>query len=269
MPSRKKAKGKARKAVKEAKAKEEESRAVVVAAGQRHEESIEAQLQRLRTNATSPKLRRHGCYRPSLSPCEMKICDDFINTFIASFRAEEDIVKAFITAHHATCDEYTDFYLKASKMDTVISMLLASGTQCILDGDNKPAQLYACLAGYFEEGIAVYVHKTKAVFDWTKAIELCCADDHTLVSYYRKRIPCSCLDKKYKEVKSLKKMGRCYNANCNHPDGLVERSRMFSCTQCGKANYCSVDCQKSHWKEHRVQCEAVVKQKAAFDSEQS
>ena len=56
MPSRKKAKGKARKAAKEAKAKEEGSRAV---ASQRQEESVEAQMQQLMVSAAS-ELCTHG-----------------------------------------------------------------------------------------------------------------------------------------------------------------------------------------------------------------
>ena len=270
MPSRKKAKGKARKAAKEAKAKEEESGSVVeVAVKQREEESVEEQLQQLIINAMIPKLRKHGCHRLSLSPCDQKICEDFINAFIGTFRLQEDIVEAFTLANHATGEKYADFYLYDSKMEAVISILLASGTQYILDGDNETARLYACLAGYFEEGIAVYVHRTKAAFNWTKAIELCRADDHTLVSYYRKRVPCSCLDEKYKEVKSVKKMGFCYNLDCNLPVGMVERSKMFCCTRCGVVNYCSVECQKADWKEHKVQCNNIVDMKAEFSSNQT
>ena len=111
MPSRKKAKGKARKAAKEAKAKEEESQAVVEATGQRQEEAaLEAQLQQLIINAVSPKLCRHGC--PSLSADEQKICLDFINAFKAPFHSEDfvDLGQAFLTAYRATKDEYTDVY---------------------------------------------------------------------------------------------------------------------------------------------------------------
>ena len=114
--------------------------------------------------------------------------------------------------------------------------------------------------------MAVFLHKTRAVPNLTKAYEWHAADDHTLVSYYRKRISCSCLDEKYKEVKSVKKMGRCYNLNCHHPDGRVERSKMFSCTRCGVANYCSVECQRADWKEHKEFCDTSAEIKAAFNS---
>ena len=93
--------------------------------------------------------------------------------------------------------------------------MLGSGTQCILDGDNRLAQLDASFAFYFEDIIAVEVDRSKALANFSKIIELDEADNHTLVSYYRNRIPCSCLDETFKRVKSVKKMGWCYNPTYN------------------------------------------------------
>ncbi len=159
--------------------------------------------------------------------------------YLSAFHSQDQVRQAFLTAYHATKDEYADVY--DSKLEAVVSILLSGGTQCILDGYllvNGEAKLYATFASFFEEWIAIDVRKTKATVGWAKIVELCGADEHTLVSYYRKRIPCSCLDEKYKEVKSVKKMGFCYNLlNCSHPDGRVERSKMLCCTRCGEANY--------------------------------
>ena len=270
MPSRKKAKGKARKAAKEAEeaeAKEEESHAAVeVAAGQGQvqDESLEAQLQRLGINA---KLCKHGC--DALLPDDQKICEDFIAAFTAVCRSSQsgDLVERFSTAENATKNEYPSVY--SSKLDTVVSILLCSGTEYILKKDKQAAGVAAMYASYFEEYIAVRVHETKATVNWTKTFEMLGGDDHTIVSYLRKRIPCGCLDQRYKEVKSMKKMGMCFNPSCSQPRSRAERSKMFYCTRCGEANYCSVECQKADWKYHKQFCDKSVEMKAMFDSDET
>ena len=269
MPSRKKAKGKARKAAKEAKAKakDEESWAVVnVATRQRREEWLEAKLQQLRISAPSPTtMCRHGLAQ--LSAGEEKICLEFINAFINALFSRATIAEGFSAAQEAT-KEYADVYY-FSMLDAIVSMVLANGTQRILDGRNDIAQQYAMLSCYFEEFNAVTLHKTKAILSWAKVVELESADDHTLVSYYRKRISCSCLDEKYKEVKSMTRMGMCFNLNCSRAGRKVERSKMFSCSRCDTSNYCSVECQKAVWEIHKQDCEAFVEVKAAFNASQT
>jgi len=78
-----------------------------------------------------------------------------------------------------------------------------------------------------------------------KVEDLFYADEHTLVSFLRKHIPCSCLDKKYKEVRSTAKMSGCYNEHCSLPDRKVERSKANPCSRCRSAYYCSRECQKA------------------------
>ena len=143
MPSRKKAKGKARKAAKEAK---ESQAAVEVAAGQQlvREKTLEARMERLKISAASPAMCRHGY--PQVSPDNCKVCCDFIDAFIAAFLSHDscNFKDQFTTATKATAEEYAEVY--SSKLDTVISSLLFGGTRHILNGDSRKAQLYATLA---------------------------------------------------------------------------------------------------------------------------
>ena len=267
MVSRKKAKGKARRAAKQEQAKEEASDAVAVAeANQRQERPLEAQMQGLQINSTAINCS-HGL--DSLSPDDTKICLDFINAFLTvySYNAGGDKLGGKLGgAYAATAEKYPNVY--SSKLESVVSILLNNGTQCILKGDNHNAHCYASLARYFEEYLTVDVRETQATINWAKIYELGRADVHTLVKYYRKRISCSCLDEKYNEVKSVTKMGMCYNPNCGLPNRSAERSKMFYCTRCGDINYCSVECQKADWGGHRELCDQVVEMKAAFDSKQ-
>ncbi len=199
----------------------------------------------------------------TLSHVEYEILQDFIDKFVAvESRTSFDVGRAFLAAHQATLEEYADVYY--SKLDVVISGLLANGTEHILDWDNDQARFHASLACFFEERTAVHVRKSKVLMNWAQVYELHCADDNTLVQYFRKRIPSACLDKKYKEVKSVKKMGYCYNPNCSLPGRKAERSKMFYCTRCGEVNYCSSECQKADWKTHRKFCDIMLEVKAAF-----
>ena len=273
MPSRKKAKGKARKAAKEAaKAKESQTEAVVAAsASATHQEgSLEALMQRLQIIHPTSTNCDHGM--SFISPRDEKICQDFINAFLDALYSQDskaNLMEWFLVARAHTEEDFADVY--SSKLETVVSMLVCSGTQCILYGqDYDEARLYAALACHFEEWIAVFVCKTKAALSWSKVVELidAKADDHTLVAYYRKRIPCACLDEKYKDVKSVKKLGWCCNPSCSKLNNMAERSKMFCCARCREANYCSIECQKADWKGHKEECDRVAKRKAAFASEQ-
>ncbi len=231
MTSRKRAKGKARKAAKEA-AKVKESQAAVAGnQRQRLEESLEAQMQRLQISHShgSSMTCRHGVDNST------PICIEFIVAFISAYISisEGSLLDAFDAADEATAGEkFAEVY--SSRLETVVSKLVAAGTDCILDGENATAQLYAALACYFEELIAVSVRHTEALINWVKVVEMHGADEHTLVKFLRKQIPCHCLDEKYKAVKSVKKMGKCCNVNCSLPGRKIERSKMFSCARAAK-----------------------------------
>ncbi len=163
---------------------------------------------------------------------------------------------------------YADVY--CSKLESVISIFLCMGTRHILRGENNAARFDATLASFLVEWRDVHVWKTKAVIKWSKVVELDTADEHTPapVSYYRKRVTCACLNAQCKEVESMKKkMGSCYSRTCSAPK--VERCKMLCCTRCGEANYCSIECQKTDWKHHRLDCDCIVERKAEFKSKQS
>ena len=88
MVSRKKAKGKARRAAKQEQAKEEASDAVAAAeANQQQGEPLEAQMERLQINSTAINCS-HGL--DSLSPSDAQICLDFINAFITVYNTGGD-----------------------------------------------------------------------------------------------------------------------------------------------------------------------------------
>ena len=136
----------------------------------------------------------------------------------------------------------------------------AAGHQFFTGGSSSPqkaiifAVIWGVLLSFYGAIILATFHqrsqvvqsvlcRKKATINWQKVQEFEKADENTLMAYVRKRIPCSCLDKKYKEVKRIvTKMGTCNNPHCSLQDRQVELRTMKECSYCCRAFYCSRRC---------------------------
>ena len=261
MVSRKKAKGKARKAkAKEreeaaaTRTQEETSRAEVVGTGNTEETSrtIEYPMQLLQIKESA--VNTEGCEHGFVHVSEDDDCyyKTFVKAFIDGFFCVDD--SGFKAAVEAT--EHHDVWDDSSKLERTRLLFLAHGTNLVLSGDLRLAHVIASMGYYFESYIKVNFAKTRAVIDRRKIAELYnpSIDEHTLVSFFNKRIPCSCLRDKYNEVKSITKTGICYNAKCSRFRRVIERKAMMSCCRCLQVSYCSKQCQQHDWPEHKLEC---------------
>jgi len=263
MVSRKKAKGKERKAVKAMKEEEKENSSAAAAQQRELEGALELQMQRLIIDSL-PSPCKHG-FVPFP---EGHTCDCLLRLYFATYYAgSSDPATAVLTAMRAVEDKYPEVLRDSSKMKQILSYFLSEGTDFILNGNDDAARITATKIIMFEEFIALSVLKTQPVMYLQKVMEILIADDHTLVSFYRKRISCTCLAKKYKEVKSIKKMGLCNNGQCPLPGKKVERSKMLYCTRCRDAYYCSRDCQEADWRGHKKSCKKTAEENAKFEQE--
>ena len=96
----------------------------------------------------------------------------------------------------------------SAKLKGVITHMLFKGTHFLLVGKYSLARTYASFSNHFKQHLAIEVERTQPSMHWGKTTELWFdPDQHTLVKYLRENIPCSCLDEKYKQVKSITKMG--------------------------------------------------------------
>ena len=145
-----------------------------------------------------------------------------------------------------------------------MSYYLCHGTESILEGNDSYAHECAIYARYMEQWTAVYLDMTHAIMNWSK-VEAMSADSHTRVKFLRRRIPCRCLDKKYDEVKSITKMGLCFNQQC--PDRIVERSKTMYCSGCRSVTYCSRECHKASWTAHKEICDEIAARRKEFEAE--
>ena len=270
--SRKKAKGKARKAVKAKKEEEKDVHDVSAAAAaqqrrreQEQEGALEAQIQMQRLLIDSlPSPCKHG-FDPFP---EGDVCGRFVRLYLETlFAGIGNKIEAILEAVDAVDKKYPEVLYDSSKMKHILSYFLLGGTDHILNGHDGAARTTAAVIIMFDEFIAFSVHKTRSGVHLQKLMEILIADDHTLVSFFRKRIKCSCLDKKHQEVKSIKKMGYCNNDKCPLPGGKVERSKMLYCTRCSVAYYCSRDCQEADWRGHKKFCNERAEQTAQREKE--
>ncbi len=274
MPSRKKAKGQARKAAKvrnEAaeKAREIEERFLI---------AEQEQIQRLQVNNAprSPATCLHG-FDPFPDD---NVCSKFIRAFVHEFFIwfrkiytvgwqPEKIGIELMEARESTKGEYSEVWNSSAKMKQVIQYFLYNGAMLILAGTDGYARHSAMFARFFEQWLKIEVHKSQACIDWPKVTESARCDKHTLVKYFWRRIRCSCLDEAYEEVKSITKMGLCFNQHCAHPDRIVERSKLRCCSRCRSITYCSRECQVADWSSHREQCDEVAATRSEFDDSAS
>ena len=271
MVSRKKAKGRARRAAKEAKAAEEASEDNEVV-----ENVLEAQMQRLTidnnllSGNSAVQRCRHGL---ELESHEVKLFMEFSTAFDNAYNEE---LYSGSTSMESCCDagmvaaeeNFSDICDSATKLKKVVSYYVARAVQYLFNGHDRHACFEASYAKYFEQYIRVYIEKTQPFIEWPQIMELQFTDLHTLVKFLRKRIPCKCLDKKYNEVKSMTKMGMCSSLECTLPFRMVAKSEMFCCTGCREVFYCSPECQRAHWKcGHKEDCKFMAREKAEFDSD--
>ena len=219
MASRKKAKGKARKA---AKAQQQEE-AAAVAADQRG--SLHSQLDNKtnNNNTTSSRARykkvcQHG-FGSKTFP-HWHTCDSFMGEFMTGFNSTNGHnAHDLRAAHDLTTVKYgSSVWSNADMLNWIKSCFIANGTRYLLDGtpdkggvDAHATKDYAIIALYIEQYIAITLTKTQDTFDWDTISSLqmdANPTKHQLVSFYHSRNPCSCLKKLFREGEETEKFMR-------------------------------------------------------------
>ena len=71
-----------------------------------------------------------------------------------------------------------------------------------------------------------------------------------VVKFVAKRLPCTCLKELHHAArKKVAKMGTCFHCREQFP-----RSQLYICTGCICIDYCSSECQRAHWSDHKEDC---------------
>lgn len=215
----------------------------------------------------------HGFNPMSAFTVEGRICLAFRETFLdgfhnVTFRTQRyEAGERFQSAFDATTKKFGEVWRDESKIGIIVGNLVADATILYLKGKLDDARIYAAFSFFIQDVSSVLINKDRQP-NCTRVCELVEADEHTLVSYLKKLIPCTCLDEKYKEVRSISKTTRCYNENCSLPRGVMEQSKATCCSKCRQATYCSRSCQVQDWPRHKIVCgvNTVLDSAATFKS---
>ena len=80
--------------------------------------------------------------------------------------------------------------------------------------------------------------------------------EREITRFFFKRIPCSCLKNKYSQVRKdhPNKKG-----TCDHCIRNIERETLMVCSRCRLTQYCSRACQVANWPKHKSMCDAHYK----------
>ncbi len=269
---RKRNQGKAKRAAKakakakqEAAAEERNNNQTTASDGQ----SLAVQIQRMQIGTGNTIQCQHGADNLPFEGIPFQFAKAFIKECFESTRGvDRSIWDSLITTQNATMDEFADVWNDFAHMETAVSYFLFVGAQCILKGDYQDARENAIYARFLEQHIAVNLKKNQALLNIPKIEEMWISNDvHTLVKFFRHRIPCSCLNEKYEEVKDTAKMGLCYNLECQYPYGEVERSKTWYCSRCKCVTYCSRKCQVADFARHKMLCDEVAAKTAEFNAD--
>eukprot|EP00984_Skeletonema_dohrnii_P012312 scaffold4982_cov92-Skeletonema_dohrnii-CCMP3373.AAC.3 len=203
-------------------------------------------------------------------------CHKFIVTFIEAtreaFRRAKTVSDTFQAVKFATFEKYPDIWKDPTQLEWIASAFVTIGVEVLVQGDNNDGRRFLVVSSVtfselIHQHVAFALHKYVPAMYSARLNELLHADNRRIISYLRKRIPCSCLNVHYNVVKHLPKKGICCFLDCSHPSRKVELSKMWSCGSCRREHYCSETCQAAEWSCHREDCKVWREWEATEDAD--
>ena len=239
MPSRKRAKGKARKSKKN-------------------------ELNNISVVHTNDHGCMHGC-------CEMLSENDVCYRFLVQLERE---VHSLCVHHYNTktgltidsaytatitrlieCNQFHEVFNEEAIQKKLLPHLLVVGTDCLLKDERKEyhsmlASILAIAALFCQHNVNeddILASKDRNIF--RDILQGC---EYDTVKFFAKRIPCNCLKEMYSRSKSEPKLVCCENCKKSK-----DRKRMFLCGGCRCTHYCSAECQKADYSVHCLKCKKL------------
>ena len=162
-------------------------------------------------------------------------CYKFVETVIEVFseRKRESIdFEMFDAACKASNEKYPEILNDPTKMEWIASAFVSIGTEAFRCKDvGSSLFVYSVyFSEWIHQHVAVALHGSVPRIYSARLHELLVADERRIIGYLKKRIPCCCLDALYDKVKHLPKMGLCGSVNCSHPRERLNLARCGAVT---------------------------------------
>ena len=164
---------------------------------------------------------------------------------------------AFISSHttRRLLQQNPSIWQSSSNRDLVRMLLVRTGTAHIGKINSHPIR-----HAYFNYIVALSVAVAITVFDNFKPeddqevvkqkVELCLAQSNrSLLRFYKTNIDCNCLDELTLQAESNPKFGIC---RCCSKQ--FDTSKLFLCGGCKRVQFCSIECQRQNWVDHKKEC---------------
>lgn len=286
MPSRKRNKGKARRAAKVGGG---------AANGQNHRQPPQAQPlseeenallkcmelnnispeQMLSSNQILPSNQVTNCDHGSPQFSDGDICGVFVARFEKELNTAFDCSDSSADLHNATTS-FTEFFLATlngfdewrdlPNKRRICSKLASLATDYLL----KSHSLFIPMDGYvgketFDKhshmSFAIATSLLKVEYGTITAVEpasiardLSTGGSRGITRFFSNKVPCDCLKARCSQLKKNPKIGVCLYCWARK-----ELKEIMLCTGCRVVQYCSRECQVNHWPTHKAHCVAVAK----------
>ena len=208
-----------------------------------------------------------GCMHGYEAPEDHQIDTILVPALEAIYACEtndEYTGSALNDAQNALITNFPSTFNDASVLRLLSRRLLCIGTNLLLDCpseiDGKPtnflylSNVILSLSEFICQHQEVQLLCSKPSFYLHKIRDLLHSDERRMVSYARKRIPCSCLDARFSTLKEFPKMSVCDNISGSCNRGRIELDKLLSCERCRKVHYCSKACQAADFGRHKEEC---------------
>ena len=153
------------------------------------------------------------------------------------------------------CNQFHEVFNEEAIQKKLLPHLLVVGTDCLLKDERK--EYHSMLASILAIAALFCQHNfnedeilaSKDMGTYRDMLQGC---EYDLIKFFAKRIPCNCLKEMYSLSKSEPKLMMCEGCCVSK-----ERTNLYSSGGCLWMHYCSVECQKAHYSLHCSFCKKL------------